>query len=269
MDLWLVSIPIEGHPLPEKESDYLQYGEIVFHQYNDPSPEYGKRFVASTIVQGGVNIVTDKARATIQDAITILSFTSGLPLKLNDSDYLLTPKKDSNISGIPFVGGKGFRRIVASSLSLWYRIGDDDTRSIFSRIEHLRSEKKDLFTRALKHYRVALGSPNPFQEIVSYFSAVSVITSDIRTKAKPDRSDLRNVLRDVADLTSRESRKDFNKALDKYYEIDRTVGAHGTLDIDILDPARIKECNTDAKNLKRWVRKLLVSYLDRNQTPTI
>lgn len=241
MDLWLVSIPVEGHPLPKEESDYVQYGEVVFHQYDDPSPEYGKRFVASTIVQGGLDIVVDKAKEKIENAITILSFTSGLPLKLSDSDYLLTPKNEFCISGIPLIGGKGFRRRIASSLSLWYRIGEDDTKSIFSKIEHHRPEKKELFDTALKHYRIALGSPNPFQEIVSYFSAVSIITSDIRNKTKPDKSDIREVLRDVADLTSRESRKAFNKAIDKYYEIDRTVGAHGTLDIDILDPAKIKK----------------------------
>jgi hypothetical protein len=69
----------------------------------------------------------------------------------------------------------------------------------------------------------------------------------------------------VADLSSKESKKAFNKAVNKYYEIDRTVAAHGTLDIDILDAAKIEEANIDAKNLKQWVRKLLIRYLDNNQ----
>jgi hypothetical protein len=59
----------------------------------------------------------------------------------------------------------------------------------------------------------------------------------------------------VTDLTSKESKKAFNKAVDKYYETDRTVIAHGSLDINILDSAKIKEANTDAKNVKGWVKK--------------
>ena len=266
MELWLVSIPVEGHPLPSEESDYIQYGQVVFHQYNDPFPECGKRFVASTIMQSKPDLLVDRAKERIEDALTILSFTSGLTLKLSVSDYILTPTTQFIISGIPFIGGKGSRRGIVSSLNMWYRIGENDTKTIFSKIEHLRPEKKVLFDRALKHYRVALGSPNPFQEIVSYFSAVSIIAADIRNKANPSKSDMRAILEDTADLATRESRKAFNKALDKYYEIDRTVAAHGTLDIDILDPIKIKEASIDAKNLKRWVRSLLVSYLDINQT---
>jgi hypothetical protein len=78
---------------------------------------------------------------------------------------------------------------------------------------------------------------------------VSIIASSIQNEVKPDKSDLRQVLEYAVDLTSRESRKVFNKAVDKYYEIDRTVAAYGTLDIDILDAIKIKETCTDAKNL--------------------
>jgi hypothetical protein len=240
--------------------------EVVFHQYNDPYPQYGKRFVASTIVEGKSDIVVSKAKETIEDAITKLTFTSGLAVKLNDSDCYLTPKYESRISGIPSIGGERSSRRVTSSLTLWYGIGEDDTKSILSIMDNIKPEKKELFDRALRHYRIAVGSPNPFQEIVSYFSAVSVITSDIRNERKPDRSDLREVLKCVTDLSSRDSRKAFNKAVDKYYEIDRTVAAHGTLDIDILDPAKIKETKTDAKNLKQWVRKLIIRYLTDHQT---
>lgn len=266
MELWLVSIPIEGHPSPSKESEYIKCGEVVFHQYNDPYPEYGKRFVASTIVEGNADIVVSKAKETIEDAITKLTFTSGLAIKLNDDDCYLTPKMESGISGIPSIGGEGFRRRVTSSQTMWYRIGEDDTESILSKMDALKPEKKKLFDRALRHYRIAVGSPNPFQEIVSYFSSVSVIGSDIQNKEELDKTDLREVLKNAADLISRESRKAFNKAVDKYYEIDRTVAAHGTLDINILDPVKIKEANTDAKNLKLWVRKLLIRYLNENDT---
>ena len=169
------------------------------------------------------------------------------------------------MTGIPSIGGEGFRRRVTGSLTLWYGIGEDDTKSILSKMDALKPDKRGLFDRALKHYRIAIGSPNPFQEIVSYFSAVSVIASNIRNKEELDKSDLREVLKCVVDLTSKESRKAFNKAVDKYYEIDRTVAAHGTLDIDILDAAKIEEANTDAKNLKQWVRKLLIRYLSDNQ----
>lgn len=265
MELWLVFIPIEGHPFPSKESEYIKCGEVVFHQFNDPHPEYGKRFVASTIVEGNTDIVVSKAKETIEDAITKLTFTSGLAIKLNDDDCYLTPKNDSRISGIPSIGGEGFRRRVTSSLTIWNKAGKDDTSSILSMMDNLKPEKKEVFDRALKHYRIAVGSPNPFQEIVSYFSAVGIMASDIRNKLEPDKSDLREVLKCIANLTSRDSRKAFNKAIDKYYEIDRTVAAHGTLDIDILDPVKIKETNTDAKNLKLWVRKLFIRYLSDNQ----
>lgn len=177
----------------------------------------------------------------------------------------ILPKKESGISGIPSIGGEGLRRRVTSSLTLCYGIGEDDTKALLSKMDTLKAEKKELFNRALKHYRIAVGSPNPFQEIVSYFSAVSVIASHTQDKEKPDKSDLREVLKCVADLTSRESKKAFNKAVDKYYEIDRTVATHGTLDIDILDAAKIKETNTDAENLKLWVRKLIIRYLNDNQ----
>jgi hypothetical protein len=59
MELWLVSIPIEGHPFPERESDYIQCGKVVFHQYIDPQPQYGKRFLASTIIEGELNSVAE------------------------------------------------------------------------------------------------------------------------------------------------------------------------------------------------------------------
>jgi hypothetical protein len=97
MELWLVSIPIEGHPLPKEESDYIQCGEVVFHQYDDPQPEYGKRFVASTVIEGKADTVVSKAKETIEDAITKLTFTSGLTIKLNDSDCYLTPKRVRHI----------------------------------------------------------------------------------------------------------------------------------------------------------------------------
>jgi hypothetical protein len=265
MELWLVSIPIEGHPLPKEEAEYIKCGEVIFHQYNDPYPEYGKRFVASTIVEGNTYTVVSKAKETIEDAITKLTLTSGLALKLDDSYCYLTPKKESGISGIPSIGGEGFRRRVTSSLTLWYGIGEDDTNALLSKMDTIKAEKKELFNRALKHYRIAVSSPNPFQEIVSYFSAVSIITSATQNKEKPDKSDLREALKCVAELTSKESKKAFNKAVDKYYEIDRTVAAHGTLDIDVLDAAKIKETNIDAKNLKLWVRKLLIRYLNDNQ----
>jgi hypothetical protein len=71
MELWLVSIPIEGHPLPKEESEYVQCGRVVFHQYNDPYPEYGKRFVASTIVEGKTDIVVSKAKEAIEDAVVL------------------------------------------------------------------------------------------------------------------------------------------------------------------------------------------------------
>jgi hypothetical protein len=160
--------------------------EVVFHQYNDPYPQYGKRFVASTIVEGKSDIVVSKAKETIEDAITKLTFTSGLAVKLNDSDCYLTPKYESRISGIPSIGGEGSCRRVTSSLTLWYGIGEDDTKSILSIMDNIKPEKKELFDRALRHYRIAVGSPNPFQEIVSYFSAVSVIASDIRNERKPE-----------------------------------------------------------------------------------
>jgi hypothetical protein len=265
MELWLVSIPLDGHPSPKEESDYIQCGEVIFHQYNDPYPQYGKRFVASTIIEGNLDIVVSRAKEVIENAITKLTFTSGLPIKLNDNDCYLTPKNEPTMTGIPCIGGKGFRRRVTKSLSLWNRIGEDDTKSILSKMDALKPDKKELFDRALKHYRVAIGSPNPFQEIVSYFSAISVIASDIRNKEELDKSDLREVLKCVVDLISKESRKAFNKAVDKYYETDRTVAAHGTLDIDILDAAKIQEANADAKNLKQWVRKLLIRYLSDNQ----
>jgi hypothetical protein len=169
MELWLVSIPVEGHPLPKEESDYIQIRGVVFHQYNDHSSEYGKRFVASTIVQGKSDIVKDQAKEIIENTITTLTFISGLAIKLNDSDYYLTPKNKSDLSGIPIIGGQGFKHRITSSLTMWYRIGEDDTKLILSKIEHLKPEKKELFDRALKHYRIAVGSPNPFQEILSYF----------------------------------------------------------------------------------------------------
>ena len=265
MELWLVSIPIEGHPFPEKESDYIQCGKVVFHQYIDPQSQNGKRYLASTIIEGELYSVVDKAINLMEDALTKLTFTSGLALKLNDSDYYLTPQTESEIFGLPKIGGSpGFVHRISKDFTFWYHIGKDDTMSILSKIDYLKPEKIELFDKALKHYRVAIGSMNPFQEIVSYFSAVNIITSDIRRKKKPNRTDLREVLKCVVDLTSRESRKDFNKAVDKYYGIDRTVATHGALDIDILDTTKIKETNTDAKNLKLWVRKLLIRYLDDN-----
>jgi hypothetical protein len=92
-----------------------------------------ERFVASTIIEGKADTVVSKAKETIEDAITKLTFTSGLAIKLNDSDCYLTPKKESGISGILTIGGEGFRRRVTSSLISWYRIGEDDTTSILSK----------------------------------------------------------------------------------------------------------------------------------------
>ena len=54
------------------------------------------------------------------------------------------------------------------------------------------------------------------------------------------------------------SSKAFNKAADKYHDIDKTVVTHGTLDIDIFDTAKIKEINTDAKGKK------IISFLSRD-----
>jgi hypothetical protein len=36
---------------------------------------------------------------------------------------------------------------VASSLTLWYGIGEDDTKSILSKMDKLKSEKRELFSR--------------------------------------------------------------------------------------------------------------------------
>jgi hypothetical protein len=143
MGLWLVSIPIEGHSIPEKESDCIQCGKVVFHQYIDPRSQNGKRFLASTVIKGELYSVVDKAINLINDALTKLTFTSGLALKLNDSDYYLTPQTESAIIGLPKIGGlPGFQHRISADFTFWYHIGIDDTMSILSKIDYLKPEKK-------------------------------------------------------------------------------------------------------------------------------
>lgn len=260
MELWLVSIPVEGHPLPEKEYDYIQYEKVVFHQYNDPYPEYGKRLVASIIMQGQLYGIVDKAIELIEDAITKLTFTSSLALKLNDSDYYLTPQKESTISGIPKIEGEGFKHRISKHTAFWYNIGEDGTKSILSKIEHLKPENQEIFNNSLKHYRIAVGSLNPFQSIEAYFACISVMTKELLgIQKKVKKHHLRQAVKDAIAPVS----KDFYIKFDKYFDEDRTTAAHGYL--DILDPIKMKETQAHAFNLQQWVRKLLLDYLNKNQ----
>ena len=100
-----------------------------------------ERLVASTIMQGELYGVVDKAIELIEDAITKLTFIPGLALKHNDSDYYLTPQKEPTISGIPKIEGEGFKHRVSKQNAFWYNIGEDRTKSILSKIEYLRPEK--------------------------------------------------------------------------------------------------------------------------------
>jgi hypothetical protein len=165
--------------ITSKGYDYIQCEKVVFHQYqyNDPYPEYGKRLVASIMVQGELYGVVDKAIELIEDALTKLTFRSGLALKLNDSDYYLIPQKESTISGIPKIEGEGFKHMITTHTAFWYNIGEDNTKSILSKIDLLKPEKQKIFNDALKDYRTAVGSLNPFRSIEAYFACVSIMTT--------------------------------------------------------------------------------------------
>lgn len=262
MESWLVSIPVEGHPLPENESDYIKCDKVIFHQYNDPCPEYGNRLVASIIVQGKHDTVKSEAIELIENALTKLIFTSGLALKLNDNDYYLTPQKESSISQIPRIDAEaeGFKHRFSKTGNFWYKVGEDDTKSILSKIELLKPENQENFNTALKHYRVAICSLNPFQAIEAYFACITILTKEIlNIEKKVKKPHIRKALKENLIRIP----KDFDRDFDTYWDKDRMTAAHGSL--DILDPVQMEEAQKHALNLKQWTRQFLINYLNNNQ----
>ncbi|MFL6318423.1 MAG: hypothetical protein ACJ71K_09245 [Nitrososphaeraceae archaeon] len=115
-------------------------------------------------------------------------------LSLRRDDIRLLEYSETGASYPPKIGPK----MVSSSITFWYRIGEDDTKEIISKMQSIKADKKYVFDNALKYYRVAVCSVNPYQAIESFFSCVhSIIRDNIGKTNNVSQGDLENGLLQV------------------------------------------------------------------------
>lgn len=155
MQRWTVSIPINGR-IP-KNIEPIKIDEVLFHMYDNPDSHSGE-FFSTIVLEGDRLAAQSKALILIDNALTKFHFIHRLPLSLRRDDvHILEYSQDDN-SDIPKIGPKRIR----ASLTLWYRIGEDDTKNIISKMQSIKSEKKDVLDIALTYYRVAVCSAKPY-----------------------------------------------------------------------------------------------------------
>jgi hypothetical protein len=121
MQRWTVSIPIEGR-IP-KDIEPIKIDEVLFHMYDNPD-SHSREFFSTIVLEGYRLAVESKALILIDDALTKFQFIHRLPLNLRRDDVHILEYSQDNNSDIPKIGPKRIR----TSLTLWYRIGEDDTK---------------------------------------------------------------------------------------------------------------------------------------------
>lgn len=169
----MISIPVEGY-LP-KDDENTQVGNVGFHAYVDSNN--WKRFLGSVILLGDRDSIKEMALELIDTALTKLMFASGMDLRINDSDYYITPLEAHVPVHSSLIGGKSIHRVGSTSTHM-YRIGEDRTKSILASMSSVKHDKKNSSDKALNIYRVGVKSDNPYQAIETFFSCMETIARE-------------------------------------------------------------------------------------------
>jgi hypothetical protein len=254
MKYWSISIPIEG-PVPDN-LPAVSYSKVLFHIYDDP--DLGKKQLFGSIILEGqeMSTVGDMARMLVDDALSKLHLVHGHPLFPRIDDIRLVEHDEGIIPDALEVG----RKRVSASLTTWYRIGEDKSRMLLFQMEHIKSEKKIILDRAAAYYRLGVCSINPYQAIESFFSSVSSIVRDDINGRDPTKHHLRDALYKEVGKTV----PDFQEKFDRYYDKRRSAATHGGINPLLL--SRVTEARKDSIDLKSWVNKMIVSFIENNQT---
>jgi hypothetical protein len=120
----MVSFLIEGY-VP-KDDEHTWCDKVLFHGHIDSGQ---KRFLGSVVLEGERDALLKKAAELIDKALTKLIFAFGMDLRLNGSDYYLTPVNSANQPAIPRISKENgtIHRVTASFVTK-YRIGENRTK---------------------------------------------------------------------------------------------------------------------------------------------
>jgi hypothetical protein len=254
MKYWSISIPIDG-PVPD---DYpsVRCSSVLFHMYDDPDLKR-KQLFGSIVIEGQEeSVVRNKARILIDDALSKLHLVHGHPLFPIVDDTRIVEHTDGTIPNAPNVGRQEW---VYSSLSMWFGIGEDKTETLLSQMDNIKPEKEITLDISLAYYRLGVCSINPYQAIESFFSSASAIVREKTNGRTPERSELKDALfREVGPNMT-----DFGRRFNRYYGERRSAATHGGIHPLLSD--EIDEAQKDAADLKLWVKKLLISFIESNQ----
>jgi hypothetical protein len=250
---WSISIPIEG-PMPD-DFPSARYSRVLFHIYDDPDLRK-KQFFASVILEGQeMSTVGGEAMKLIDDALSKFHLVHGHPLFPDIDDMRIVKDAEGVTPSTPEVG----RKRVSSSLTSWWRTGEDRTETLLSQIENIKPEKKNALDKSVAFHRLGVCSVNPYQAIESYFSSLSAIVRENTNGRDPTRHDLRKALHSKIGLAT----KDFDEKFERYYGERRSAATHGGLNPLVSD--EIAEAKKDAADLKSWVKRFLISFVENNQ----
>ena len=236
----IFSIPIEGpsHTLTKgkKEEFEIKFDGVVFHFR-------GKELVGTVIIEDDdEKEAYEKARNLIDKAVLKLCYIYNQKFNIVTNGYYYKEEPDT------------FKEHVGKSLTISFGIGvEENFETTASKINSIKTEKKEVLDKALGYYNTALSSSNPIQANALYVSCMEAIIRENIGINKIEQCHLKQEIKRVLQAKSKNFDENlFNTKLETVYGKIRSASEHGH--IDLKDETRLNNARIYAEEARQWAR---------------